>query len=221
MMRMLTTRSVCLFCAVALGLAGCVRLEPPENPTRYYVLGRTQLGQSQQGALRGETGYAIGIRRAQLARYLDTPLIVTRLGTHEVAFAEYHQWGEDLGRGIERALATYLSAKPAVRRADLAPWPAGVAHQYIVQLSVERFEGEAVGAEMSGAPREAFGYARFLATWEILDARDGRLLTRGSIDYNQDRWIVGNHEALVTFLDLGVEQLANDLADAIAAFESP
>ncbi|MEZ4700299.1 MAG: PqiC family protein [Rhodothermales bacterium] len=210
-----TRRHAPAMLTLLLALTGCVNLDPPANPTRYYVLGRTELGQKQRTETPTLGGYRIGIRRAQVAEYLDTPLIVTRLGTNEVAFAEYHRWGEDVGRGIERALATYLIADPSVRRADVVPWPAGVTPAYVVQINVERFEGEAVGQDGDAKnPYAALGYARFLATWEILD-EDDLLLRRGTIDFTQDKWLVGNHQQLVTFLDLGVEQLSKDLLRAI------
>jgi uncharacterized lipoprotein YmbA len=218
---------------VLVAAAGCVDLEPRQSNIRYYVLAgetpRPDLGERPDGgAEAGETAanegdLVVGLRRVRMASYLDTPTIVTRMGPHEVHFGEFHRWGEDLPRAINRAVARHLTTDSAVRRVDVVPWPDRSRHDYVIQIHVLRFEGEAPpdadeeadedvrGLRHVGEP----GTVRVVAAWEIVDPSTETVVRQGTTDRRTEDWTVGDYGDLVRHLDASLQSLAQDLADAI------
>lgn len=197
---------------LALGsLAGCFSLARTVPPQRQYVLGGSPLlvTPPSSDAL---SGVSIGIRRVRVAEYLRPPSLVTRHGASRIAYAEFHHWGEQLDGGINRTVAGYLAALAPFRAVDVAPWPPRRAYDFVIQLSVERFEGE-----IPEEPEATEGEVHLLAEWEILRQGDGALLARGRTDHRSSGWQVDDHRALVTELDAGLQVLARDLVVRIEA----
>ena len=94
-----------LMLGMGLALAGCVRLlEPRQSDIQYYVLG-TPDANIETMQQHDTTHIALGLRRVRIADYLDSPALVTRRGAHAIRFAEFHRWGEDLARAINRTVA--------------------------------------------------------------------------------------------------------------------
>jgi uncharacterized protein len=147
----------------------------------------------------------IGLRPLRLAAYLETPFIVIRRAPHRVELSEFHRWGEELERGISRALGGHLAAGAPSWRVELAPWGLGVQPDYLIQIHLLRFEGV-----VPEAPGALVGQAHVQANWEILRRHDGGVLSRGTTDVRQD-WTVGNFDALVSGLDQGLAALADAL----------
>lgn len=193
-----------------LALAGCSlgRGAPPEQ---HYVLG----GGPPEAvvAAPGELGgLAVGMRRLQLAAYLESPAIVVRRGdrAQELALSEFHRWSEPLGEGINRAVAGYLTAAAPFRVVDVAPWPARAEHDYLVELHVLRFEGVA-----PRDPAATEGEAHMLVTWAIVRPKDGEVLARGTTDYRKGGWRIGDYAGLVALLDTGVHALSAELLGSL------
>jgi uncharacterized protein len=202
-------RPFCL--AAVIGLAGCGGLSRGAAPQQHFVLGGGLLTPSE-ATPRDLAGVAVGVRRLQVAPYLESTSIVVRHGDQEVTFAEFQRWGEPLGDGIGRTLAGYLAAGAPFRAVDVAPWPLREEYDYLVQLHVVRFEGVAPAAsDPAGPSAEVPGGAHLLVRWEILRQRDGAVLARGTTDYRPEGWRVGDYPALVTLLDRGVRVLSDDL----------
>lgn len=198
-----------LVVAVVLALTtGCLNLEPRTNPTEYFILGGEWEEAVETG--RERLGLSVGLRQIQLAAYLETPRIVVRQGPHEIRFSEYNRWGEDLNRGINRTVAGYLAAHPAVGRVDVVPWPRSAGHDYNVQLRVLRFEGLAAKSPPE-AEEQREGQVHVLATWEIVDATDGAVLAQGTTDFVEDGWLVGDYAKLAAMLDAGLRVLAEEI----------
>ena len=194
--------------ALTAGAAGCFSLGRTEPPQQHYVLGGHLLREDpptrspSSGPL---AGLAIGIRRAQLAPYLEPTFLVVREGEHEIVYAEYHRWGEQPGVGINRALAGHLQALAPFRVVQAAPWPARERHDYLVRLHVEHFEGVAPeGTDSTGA-------VRVRATWEIIRPLDGEVVARGTTDVREAGWVEGDFAALVGLLDQGLAVLAGEV----------
>lgn len=187
-----------------IGLTGC-SLSRGETPQQHYVLGggRVQRTEAPHPRL---AGLAIGVRRLQLASYLESTSIAVRRGPQEITLSEFHRWGEPLPGGISRAVAAYLTAGAPFRAVDLAPWPLREKYDYLIQLHVLHFEGV---APADPAARE--GEAHLLARWEIIRQGDGAVLARGTTNYRKEGWRVGDYAGLVTLLDTGVHVLSNDL----------
>jgi uncharacterized lipoprotein YmbA len=197
-----------LLCGLMLS-TGCFALGRTEPPQRHYVLGGDVAERSEPPA-ENLAGLAIGVRRLRLAAYLDPPFLVVREGPQEISYAEYHRWGEQLGGGINRAVAGYLAARAPFEVIDLAPWPAREEYDYVIQLQVERFEGLAP-EEPSGLEGEVY----MLATWEIVRQEDGTVLARGATEYREPGWVVGDYAGLVRSLDTGLNRLSGDLATGL------
>jgi len=201
--------------ASLLVLGGCFSLGRTETPQQHYVLGT---GQVQANApLPGDlAGLTIGVRRLRLAPYLETPFVVVRHGANRLTYSEFHRWGEQLGGGINRAVAGQLAATGSVRAVDVAPWPGREQYDYLVQLNVERFEGL---APEDPAPSE--GEVHMLVSWEILRQRDGVVLARGTTDHRVRGWRVGDYAGLVRLLDAGLNVLTEDLASTLSGMGAP
>lgn len=197
-----------------LVLTGCFNLSREEPPQRHYVLGESQLEANPAPAER-LTGLSVGLRRVQVAEYLNTPLVVVRHGAHAIRFSEFHRWGEGLGGGINRAVASHLTTRAAFETINVVPWPPQTRHDYLIQIHLLRFEGQVASANA------AEGAAYLLATWEIVDPQDGAVLARGTTDYQGDTWEAGDFDALVTLLEVGVRELSDDLLASLEELTAP
>jgi uncharacterized protein len=198
-------------------LPGCVSLGRDAPPLELYVIGGA--GSPEMAApVPGLAGLTIGIRRLQLAPYLATPSIVVRRGPHEILTSDYHRWGEDLGEGINRAVARHLGDAAPFGTVDVAPWAARSRYDYLVQLHVSRFEGvvPAVAAQAAAGEGEAHGGGvHLVVSWEIIRQQDETVLTRGTTEHREGGWSAGDYAALVALMDRALVVLARDLAAAI------
>lgn len=205
-----TTRTVGLIVPfVLLSMAACFSLGRDSPPLEQYVLGRVPVPEAA-GTSPDATGFTIGMRRLQLAPYLASPAIVVRRGTHQIVTSDFHRWGEDPAESINRAVARYLAASRRVRAVDVAPWPGQARYDYLMQLHVAHFEGVAPEAASALA-----GEVHILASWEIVRQRDGAVLARGTTDYRQRGWSVGDYARLVMMLDEGLSALARDMVSCL------
>jgi uncharacterized protein len=194
-------------------LPGCVSLGRDSPRLELYVIGGTD-SPEVVAPMQRLAGVTIGVRRLHLAPYLATPAIVVRRGPHEILTSDYHRWGEDLAEGINRAVARYLGEAAQFETVDVAPWPVRSRYDYLVQLHIAHFEGvlpagAAVG-EVGG-----LGEVHLVASWEIIRQEDETVLTRGTTDFRQAGWQVGDYAALVALLDRGLGVLARDLTTAL------
>ncbi len=197
-----------LLLAALLSLTGCFSLGREATPQQHYVLGTVGLATpTVDSPLELPSGLVIGIRSPRLADYLATRFIVIRRGAHAVEFSDYHRWGEELGRGINRMVATQLATRAPHHRVEAAPWPAGTAPDVLVQVDILRFEGVAEGDPVTGGAE-----VHLLATWEILRPTDGAILARGTTEVREGGWSVGDFDGLVRLLSAALEVLAEDLA---------
>ena len=198
-------------CCVFL-LAGC-SLSRGAPPEQQYVLGGG-LWRENVAAPQGLRDVAVGMRRLQLAPYLESPSVVVRRGdrAQELSLSEFHRWSEPLGEGINRAVAGYLTTGAPFRVVDVAPWPARAQHDYLIELHVLRFEGV-----VPAGTAATEGEAHLLATWAIVRPRDGEVLARGTTDYRKGGWRIGDYAGLVALLDAGVYALSADLMSRLAS----
>jgi uncharacterized lipoprotein YmbA len=202
-----TARLICL--GAALVLSGCVSLSRGAPTEQHFVLGGALPWQNAAPA-RDFTNVTIGMRRLQLAAYLESPFVLVRSGPNQVGFSEFHRWAEGLEGGITRALAGYLGDRADFRGIDVAPWPAGERYDFIVQVHVSRFEGVAP-ADTAATQGEVV----MLANWEVIRQTDGQVLTRGITDYREGGWSVGDYAGLVTQLDAGLHLLTDQILSSL------
>ncbi|HSJ23582.1 MAG TPA: PqiC family protein [Longimicrobiales bacterium] len=195
-----------------LGLAGCASLGRDAPPLEQYVLGAGRApvpADAQALAHAPATGLRIGVRRLDLAAYLDVPAIVVRQGANRIIVSDFHRWGEDLGDAINRQVARHLHDASSVSAVDVAPWAVRARHDYLVQLHVTRFEGVADALASEGS-------ARIVASWQIVRPGDGAVLARGETDAERRGWTVDDYAALVLLLDDGLAQVAGDVLNCLA-----
>jgi hypothetical protein len=205
-----TAKTVRLLSLPALvALAGCMSLGRGEPAQQHYVLGGSEapVGATVSPEL---TGLTVGVRRLDLAAYLETPFILVRRGSNRLGYSEFHRWGEGLAGGINRTVAGYLGDRSPLRGVDVAPWPAGERYDYVIQLHVLRFEGL-----VPEGVEEVDGEVHMLATWEIIQQLDGVVLARGTTDYLGDGWTLGDYAGLVTLLDAGLQVLTEELLESL------
>lgn len=200
-----TATRVCFLAALS-GVAGC-SLGRSSPPVENYVL---SVARTAAPPSPGAAGITLGLRRLDLAAYLASPFIIVRRGTHQITSSEYHRWGEQLGHGTSRAVASHLAATEPIRAVNIAPWPVRTDHDYLLQLHVSRFEGVA-----DSALAAATGAAHVAASWEILRPVDGAVLARGVTDFHRQGWRVGDYAALVTMLEEGLSGIAGDVASCV------
>jgi uncharacterized lipoprotein YmbA len=202
-----TVRLTSLSALVVLG--GCMSLGRGEPPQQHYVLGGGPPMESAPPSL-DLSHLTIGVRRLQLAPYLETPFILVRRGPNQIGFSEFHRWGETLSAGINRAVVGYLGDRASFRAVDVAPWPSGERYDYVIQLHVQRFEGVS-----QGEPSAVDGEVLLLASWEIIRQLDGTVLKRGATEYRESGWTVGDYAGLVTLLDAGLHALTDELLGSL------
>lgn len=205
-----------LFLLFALaGLMGCFSLSREEPLQQHFVLGGRSMPETVMPSQQ-LTGLRIGIRQLQLAEYLESPLIVIRQGQHRIRFSEFNRWGGTLSSGVNRALAGYLKALAPVESVDVAPWASRATHDYLIQIHLLHMEGLA-----PDGPADLEGGAHVMASWEIINPQDGAVLARGTTDYEDDGWTVGDYAGLVDRLDAGVWELSRDLLQALETLGHP
>jgi uncharacterized protein len=200
----------CLLASAITLQAACFSLGRNPPPLQHYLLGENRPAVSGT-QLRDSASLRVGIRRIQLESYLASPFLVIRHGEHEITFSEFHRWGEDLEAGISRAVSAALAARPPFPHIDVAPWPRGAEHRFLIQLHVDRFEGS-----VPGVPSAREGEARVRATWRIIHQTDGTVVRDGVTDFHQGGWKVGDYAGLVVMLASGLDALAADVAGALA-----
>lgn len=207
--------------AVLLVLAGCFKLSRDTPRVQFFVLSGAAPTGVAADTVAGTriaspstpngAGLALGLRRIDLASYLAVPSIVMRRGANEIVISQFHRWGEDLGQGINRVVATHLASAPPIRSVDVAPWAARTRHDFVVQLHVSRFEGVADSAATAGR-------GHLVAGWDIIRPLDGRVLVRGSTEALEGPWRVGDYGALVTALDAALAGVARDISSCLSRF---
>ena len=188
-----------------LPLTACFSLNKGAPVPRQYSLGAAPL---RSTVAKATAGVSVGVRRLRLESYLDILPLVVRKGSREITFSEFQRWAEPLSTGINGAVARYIEGRAPIRTVDVAPWPARGQHDYVIQLSVLRFEG----VQPAGA---ASAEAHLLVNWEIIRPGDGVVLARGTTDYRKGGWRAGDYEGLVALLDEGLVALSDALAAKI------
>lgn len=197
---------------LAISVAGCFKLSRNSPPDQRYVLSGARAPIAASTA-NDTAGLSIGIRRMDLVPYLAIPAIVMRRGTHEIVTSAFHQWGEDLGEGINHTVAAHLMNVPPVKAVDVAPWAARAQHDFLLQLHVSRFEGVIDSAATSGT-------VHVRATWDIIRPLDGAVFVRGVTDYQEGRFTVGDYESLVGELNTALDRVARDIRTCLGRFRS-
>ena len=195
--------------AALLPLSACFNLSRQSPRLQQFVLS----GAAKPSSEVARPGRTLGLRRPDVAAYLQVPAIVVRRGENELVVSEFHRWGENLSEGINRVIAANLAGSAGVRAVDIAPLQIGARHDFLVQLRVSLFEGTADSAATEGR-------IHLLASWDIISPRNGALLVRGTSDERGGSWRVGDYGKLVTELDAALVRMARDISACVSSFRN-
>ena len=148
-------------------LSGCLGTNPV-TPTRFYVLTPAQYETSLVSKTVGEDSQApkisLEITALRLPQYLEKPQIVTRTSENRLELAEYHQWGGDLRKNMNRVFARNMSALLSSPHVAVAPFRRSTSPDFRVEVDVMQFEAD------------SFGQVRFSAQWRLFRGRSGEPL---------------------------------------------
>jgi uncharacterized lipoprotein YmbA len=207
---------------LTLVFAGCVRLlEPRPSNINYYLLDGTV---GADTASVDTSGLTVGLRRPQLASYLDATRIVTRHSQNSIRFSDFHRWGEDLDRALNRVVALNLERQPGIQSVETVPWPSGFRSDYVVQLRVLRFEG--VGPEPPGPDADddeplPEGHSQMAVRWTILGPDGETPKHRGLTRHREEDWPVTDYADLAAKLDTSLTVLSDDIGTRLRALDRP
>jgi len=208
-------------CVVALVVTSCVRLPSPSpSDTQYYLLESVSPAEPSSDA----TGLRVGLRKPDLADYLDTRPLVTRRDPNEIHLPTLHRWAEDLGPAINRVVGLNLEAQPGIQSVDVVPWPQGAAFDYVVRLRVLQFEGVGPPPPGPDADDDASipeGHSQMTVGWTVFGPEGDSVRARGRTEHRVDGWPVTDYADLAAKLDTSLVVLAEDLRDHLSSLSQP
>jgi uncharacterized protein len=198
-----------LLSAVVLGVTGCSLLpEPKADPTRYYVL--TGQPVAEELAPKVEGALVLGVKRIEIASYLNGKDMVVRETSNEIAYNSFSRWAEPLTTSIGRAVSGRLASSPKVTRVYAQPFPFDVERDYDVSIRVMRCEGERTAAgELT---------ASFSALVEVTEAKTGgAVVLRKLFTAPAAKWDGKDFGALAAALSDSVAALGAEVVAALPA----
>lgn len=184
-------------------LAGCFSLKPAHDPTRFYVLSSARQPPAQESP-NPVRQVAIGLGPIVKPAYLDNPWIIVRQNDFELTHSEFHQWGEPLDRGIQRALRDDLSNLLDTTDVTVMQQTRLTESRYRITVNFSSFEltrqGEAV----------------LTATWRIANPAQDNFERTGRTEIRKPFPFDGaDYTAGVSALSAALSELSGDLAKAI------
>jgi uncharacterized lipoprotein YmbA len=94
----------------------------------------------------------ISVRRAELAKYLDRPEIVSYSDPYELSMSEYVRWGEGLGDMVTRVLVEDLAQRLPLSRPFAASGPLTLPSPDVtIEINIDRFGPDPSGAVVLAA----------------------------------------------------------------------
>lgn len=204
-----------LLMAGAMLLGGCSLLPQPQaDPTRYYVLtagaAATTAVADPMNAPAKEGSLALGVKRVEIAPYLNGKDMVVREGGNEIAYQNFARWAEPLATGVGRVLAENLARADKVGRVYAQPFSFEVARDYDIAVRVLRCEGD----------RDAAGKftARFSALVEVTQSKlGGEIVIRKVFNATATEWDGRDFGKLAAALSEQVGALAAEVVAALPA----
>lgn len=136
-----------------------------------------------------------------LAEYLDQPSLAMQQGAHQIHFAQYHVWAEDLGRALPRALVNALNQQDSPYRFEHRADQHREAAALQLTLRIDQFN-----------PTDQHQAVLAGQYWVY---RQNQLLARRSFSIRRDLQQNGYPHAVATLRQL-LSQLAVQLSEAVA-----
>jgi uncharacterized protein len=182
-------------------LTGCTTFAPRPDRTRLLLLTPITPLTSASGTAAEPTPVIIGLGPVNLPQYLDRLSLVTRTSPNGIELSNNEQWAEPLSDNFRHVLAADLIALlPNVSTVQF-PWYQGTKLDYIVRVSVERFDTNTAGT------------AELIGRWE-LRSTNGELLASQGVHFSQQATAsTGDAAAAALSSDLG--NLARQIGSAV------
>lgn len=184
---------------VLFALPGCVSLEPTPDPTEYFVLA------VPPGEAVESDGATVLLRRPEWPEYLTQREIAVRESEHQIVYEEYALWAEKPVEAFVKNFAERLMGHPAVGQVSAPPWRQDLEPDLYAQLAVTRFEGTGEGRVI------------LRARWQLRDARDESVISRGRVTLTRDGWARDDYADLAAKLSELLAALADRVGDDIGA----
>jgi len=180
--------------------AGCKNLRPVEDLNRFYVLSASGKAPAEG---RANQNLTIGVAPVEAPGYLQSTRIAIRRGTNEIYYSEYRQWAEHLDKGIQRVLASDLSALLPSARVITSAWQIGDVKAE-VHVSIHRFE------------LDESGEATLECEWRILSPENGRVLRlEHALLSKKGPSLATNPTGAISTLSQLLGELSNQIAAAL------
>jgi uncharacterized lipoprotein YmbA len=196
---------LCLLALAAASLTGCGNIipAPQTDPTRFYVLASPS--QPESATLSTSGRLRLGLRKVDVASYLEGREIVVRSG-NELTLEEYARWAEPLASSVGRILRTQLELDPSVARVDYETG-GEFEHEYNISIEVLHCEGAAVGSRH---------VARFAALFRITEgALTDKVVARRIYIAPDAPWDGHDFSQLAALLSQDVAALAKEIISAL------
>ncbi|UCD24810.1 MAG: membrane integrity-associated transporter subunit PqiC [Gemmatimonadota bacterium] len=148
-------------------LPGC-SLAPKADPSQFFVL--TPMSSEQVSGSASEVEVRLGLGPVGLPEYLRRPHMVTRIGPNEISFSEYDRWAQPLDASFVKVLGENLSQLLGVVEMVDHPWFSTVKLDYTVEVEVNQFE------------RDTMGAAHLSCTWVVRDGATGDRIEDGEFN---------------------------------------
>jgi hypothetical protein len=200
MMAIFSKRLAALLSLVILiPVCGCLGRS---QPTRFYLLQSISGIPAEKTAVLKREGMHIGVGPITLPEYVDRPQIVTLVGPHELALADFDQWAEPLKESVPRILGENVSALLATQHVYVYPWTGSTPLDYQIEVDVTRFDAARSGEAMLNA------------RWTILSGNSKEILMRKNSVITEESGGPG-YDALAAAESRLLEKLSREIAVAV------
>jgi len=181
-------------CLLALMLAGC--LFGASRPIDYYTL--TPLPRPT-GGTDATPGTNIALYPVVIPEYLDRPQIVTRTDDNQIALSEFNRWAGSVKYAFANVLVENLNVLLAGRRANVMFDTLTFDPNYLVTVTVNRFDGQ-------------LGDTAWLnAAWSIWDLKAKKMLAVNT-SVIQEKAAAQGYAALVAAQSRALAALSREIA---------
>jgi uncharacterized lipoprotein YmbA len=181
-------------------LAGCTSSTPP---VRFYTLAALpQAPDSTPASAPAAPAFTVAVRPVMLPDILERPQIVIRTGENTVSVSEFQRWAGTLRKDFARVLMENLELQLKDERAAVAPDDAALNPDFLVTVSVNRFDGRPAGA------------VQLSAVWSVKHLQRANLSATRTSSIREP--VAGDgYEGLVSALSGSVAELSREIAAQI------
>jgi len=174
-------------------LAGCLGAS---RPVDFYTL--TPLPRPTSGP-DATPGTIIALYPVVIPEYIDRPQIVTRTDDNQIALSEFNRWGGTLKHELTNVLMQNLNVLLAERRANVMLDTLTFDPNYLVTVTVNRFDGQ-------------LGNTVWLnAAWSIRDLKAKKMLAVKT-SVIQEKTAAQDYAALVAAESRAIAALSREIA---------